>query len=275
MPDQSRTGMAVSPAIQKLKEFQGESPSVFDTPGRKLGRFLAKFIPTGLDPADSMMPMSSPAALGVTTFLKHGVPDVASRTQATKRALAELAETLAFQGVGKRRGQAAMTEAARRPRLLAHVSSIRPLTKNSALSKKAYGLTLSTDNGKSQLRIGKPGLFAPSPAKVLRHELTHAAQEVGLKNFDPQRLTPQWLEKYNATPTYSSDKAIMLMRDNAAPFKRPDVWSGHMTPGDRLYLMLSKHPDIGYKHNPFERSAFRKTTTPLLEQLKLMGIISR
>lgn len=125
---------------------------------------------------------------GVTTFLRNGVPDVASRMAATQSALGKLASTLRNIG-GSAADSGHIAEIAHRyPRVMAHLEDVKPLENLGALGQSIQ--TLRAPAGRSVMKLAPHDSANLHPSYSLpdtfAHELVHTAQRVGLKDrLDP------------------------------------------------------------------------------------------
>lgn len=137
----------------------------------------------------------SPGALGVTTFLKGGVPDIGGRATATITAMQRLANTLRALNASPEDVEQIAGIARKYPRVMAHMDDIRAdpqtMTASSAAGRTYFGESNRLAPGRSIMKIYQPEQEMSDiynlPGTFV-HELTHGAQNVGAKGQMPQAL---------------------------------------------------------------------------------------
>ena len=145
------------------------------------GRGLVELLTGPLD--EPQMPV--PGAVGVTTFLKGGVPDVVGRRAATNQSLKQLLKMLGQSDLPQERAQQVMQVAERYPRVLAHqdIGYLPP-----SEWSRALGQNIATKQrlpGRSLMNLSQPGMDPDLPNTFV-HELGHGAQRIGQKELmDP------------------------------------------------------------------------------------------
>jgi hypothetical protein len=160
--------------------------SVLDPWYVKAGREVSGAL--GLDNINTLVGMFSPGSLGVTTFLKNGVPDVAARTKATGNAVSSLISALKQSNQSPQVIENVVKSAERHPRVLAHTEFYkdngylprRVAGQNQADLSKGYKQSKIVLNLQEPFSLSPPQQFQQSAdvANVVNHELAHAAQRI-------------------------------------------------------------------------------------------------
>ena len=204
---------ALEAALTGVKQNMAAGPSVlapwYQHPMQIIGNLLGV--------GDASQVMATPE---VTTFINNGVPDIAARSAATTKAMGAMRRTLMGLGMAPDVLDATTTIAAKYPRVMAHVDDVyRPGRLERVLNgvnKNVAGQQLDGSlPGRSELAIYRNTVNPSSLdyANTFFHELTHAAQNVGLKgDFTPEYNMSDKVYKYRTNPFEQSANAVAARR---------------------------------------------------------------
>lgn len=185
------------PIVEKVRELQDSGPSVFEPTTHKLARWLANLVPTDGDVSDFINPMSAPAGVAVSAFMKAGGGGKLARQAATEKNLGDLVKRLLDVGAPQKEITEALEFAKSRPRVMGHMGVSQELPKGMAIGSNepvgggfsrirlSPGVTMG-DGINENISMIKPKHFG----STIAHEMTHAAQNVSLKD----KLTPLYLQ---------------------------------------------------------------------------------